>query len=116
MAKKRVHVTWTESVIYSAEIEIEEGDEARWFEAFEANARPDWRQQIDEVEHRELLNMEPDDTCGQCGGQGTVLVPGPLWKGRVARGEIDIRQLKVKKGGLVREVCKACQEDQKCPE
>lgn len=56
--KKKVYVEWTESVTYSAEIEIEEGKENEWYEAFLANARPDWRQQVDEVEHVELLNME----------------------------------------------------------
>jgi hypothetical protein len=56
--KKQVIVAWTESVNYSAEIEIEEGKEEDWYEVFQANARPDWRQQVDEVEHVELLSME----------------------------------------------------------
>ena len=65
--KHTVEITWTESVIYSAEIEVEMGDEPienlmddpgeRWFEEFEKQARPDWRQQVDEVEHRELLSI-----------------------------------------------------------
>lgn len=107
---KTVYITWTESVLYSAEIQIEEGKEDQWFETFESNARPDWRQQVDQVEHRELLSMEDEETCPQCDGLGTVLVPGPEWKEKVKNGEIHIRQLKMKKGGLVRETCKACEK------
>lgn len=64
MAKKTYFIEWTESVTYSAEIKFDPDDpnlspfEDYWFEIFEANARPDWRQHVDEVEHRELLTME----------------------------------------------------------
>lgn len=66
--KRTIEITWSESVIYSAEIEVEmKGDEPienlmndpgeRWFEEFEKQARPDWRQQVDEVEHRQILSI-----------------------------------------------------------
>lgn len=61
----------------------------------------DWREM-----QRRAYERRP---CPQCNGMGTVIVPGPEWKEKVKNGEIHIRALKVKKGGLVREQCNACE-------
>jgi hypothetical protein len=71
--KKTVTATWSETVTYEKEIEIEEGKEDQWFEAFEQQYKQtDWRNKFVEVEHRQLLSMDPapdhwvTKTCSNC--------------------------------------------------
>jgi hypothetical protein len=60
MIKKTVTVTWSETVTYEKEVEVEEGKEDQWFEAFEEQYKhTNWRNKFVEVEHRQLLSMDP---------------------------------------------------------
>jgi hypothetical protein len=69
MAKRTIEITWSESVTYTAVIEVDVKEDEpvedlmddpgeRWFEEIEKQLRPDWRQQIDEVEHRQILSFD----------------------------------------------------------
>lgn len=56
---KTVTVTWAETTVHEATIEIEEGKEEQWFERFEQQfGKTNWRDKFVELEHRQLLSME----------------------------------------------------------
>lgn len=63
---------------------------------------------------RELPGELEKHTCPQCGGTGQLFLPGEQYREDVKAGKIHIRQLKMMKGGLVKETCRCCKGIGKC--